>query len=159
MGWNLTYEAQIHFRDDDGATTYTQLNYLEPGGARAHLAALLPLLATGSNCAVYAAKLSNRYLVSDTPPGVGADAHQQVVLLLRCDDDSLAVMAVPGVNPAVVLTSGPTAGVGIDLNHSAIAALVSALTTGIAGARPVSPTGHAFTALEAAYVGYDEGRW
>lgn len=159
MGWNPTYRAAIRARDDDGAISTGRLAYLDPAGAQAHLAALLPLIAAVSNCAIEGATLSNTNYISDALPGVGADAHRQVVLLLRCDDDSLAALAIPGVDPAVILATGPLAGVGVDLAHPAVAALVAALVTGIAGARPVSPTGRPFVAVEAAYAGYDEGRW
>jgi hypothetical protein len=161
MGWNPTYRAAIRARDDDGAISTSRLAYLEPAGARAHLTALLPLIAAVSNCAIEGAILSNTNYISDTPPGVGADAHRQVVLLLRCADDSLAVMAIPGVEAGVVLTTGPTAGVGVDPTNAAVVALVAALTTGIGGAVPVSPVGQPMLELVGAYVGYDEGkgRW
>jgi hypothetical protein len=159
VGWNPTYRAAIRARDDDGAISTGRLAYLEPTGARSHLAALLPLIAAVSNCAIEGATLSNSNHISDIPPGVGADGHRQVVLLIRCDDDSLAVLAIPGVDPAVILASGPLAGVGIDMTHPAIAALVAALTTGIGGTVPVSPLGRPMVTVEAAYVGYDEGRW
>jgi hypothetical protein len=159
MGWNPTYRAAIRARDDDGAISTSRLAYLEPAGARAHLAALLPLIAAVSSCAIEGATLSNTNYISDAPPGVGADAHRQVVLLLRCDDGSIVALAVPGVEAGVVMATGPLAGVGIDTTNAAVVALVAALTTGIGGAAPVSPLGRRLVALEAAYVGYDEGRW
>ena len=159
MGWNPTYRATIRARDDDGAITTSRLAYLEPAGARAHLAALLPLVAAVSNCAIEGATLGNTNYISDIPPGVGADVHRQVVLLVRCDDDSLAVLAIPGRELGIVLADGPLAGVGVDPTNAAVAALVAALTTGIGGAVPVSPVGRPMVALEAGYVGYDDGRW
>jgi hypothetical protein len=157
--WNPTFRAAIYARDDDGAVSSTRLAYGDAAGARAHLAALLPLVQAVSSCAIERATLSNTYLISDARPGVGADAHRQVVLVMRCDDDSLAALAIPGVETGVILAAGPLAGVGVDLANVAVAALVSALITGIGGARPVSPTGRSFVAVEAAYMGYDEGRW
>lgn len=159
MGWNPTYRAAILARDDDGTISSSRLSYLDPAGARAHLAALLPLIAAVSSCAIEGATLSNTNYISDTPPGVGADGHHQLVLILSCDDASLAVIAIPGVNAGVILASGPLAGVGIDLANPAVAALVAALTTGIGGAVPVSPVGRSMIAVVAAYAGYDEGRW
>lgn len=159
MGWNLTYRAAIRARDDDGAISTCRLAYADPAGAQTHLAALLPLLQSVSSCAIEGCTLSNTNYISDARPGLGVDGHLQAVLLLRCDDDSLAVLAVPGVAAGVILTTGPQAGVGIDLTNAAIAAVVAALTTGIGGAIPVSPLGRAMVTVEAAYVGYDEGRW
>jgi len=159
VGWNPTYRAAIRARDDDGAISTCRLAYFDPAAAQAHLAALLPLIQAVSSCAIEGASLSNTNYISDTPPGVGADAHLQVVLLLRCDDGSLAVLNIPGVEAGVILTTGPQAGVGVDLANPAVAALVAALTTGIGGAIPVSPLGQAMVTVEAAYVGYDEGRW
>lgn len=160
MGWNPTYRAVISARDDDGATSTSRLAYLDVTGARTHLAALLPLIAAVSNCAIEGATLGNTYLVSDLPPGVGTDVHHQVVLLLRCDDDSIAVLAIPGVEAGIVLADGPMAGVGVDLANLAVAALVAALTTGIGGAVPVSPMGRRpMLELLSGYVGYDDGRW
>jgi hypothetical protein len=161
MGWNPTYRAAIRARDDDGAISTCRLAYLESAGAQTHLAALLPLIAAVSSCAIEGATLSNTNYISDIPPGVGADAHRQVVLLLRCDDDSLAVLAIPGVKAGVILSTGPLADVGIDVTVPTMAALVAALTTGISGTVPVSPLGRLMVSVEAAYVGYDEGkgRW
>jgi hypothetical protein len=161
MGWNPTYRAAIRARDDDGAISTCRLAYLEPAGARAHLAALLPLIAAVSSCAIEGVALSNTNYISDMPPGVGADAHRHVVLLLLCDDSTIAALPIPGVEAGIILTTGPLAGVGIDPAHPAIAALVAALTTGLGGAVPISPTGRTMVELVSGYVGYDEGkgRW
>jgi hypothetical protein len=41
----------------------------------------------------------------------------------------------------------------------AIVALVAALTSGIGGVAPVSPTGQRIEEALGGYIGYDEGRW
>lgn len=159
MGWNATYRATIWARDDDGAISSSRLAYTTAVGAQIHLSALLPLIQAVSNCAIEGCTISNTNYLSDARPGNGVDAHRQAILSFRCDDDSIAVVAVPGVNDAMILTSGPLAGVGIDTSHPAIVALASALISGIAGAIPQSSTGKSMVELVSGYVGYDESRW
>lgn len=58
------------------------------------------------------------------------------------------ILAIPGLLPTVVLTSGPFAGVGIDTAHPAVAALVTELESG----KWCNPWGHVLVKLESAYV-------
>lgn len=159
MTWNPTYRATIWARDNDGAISSSRLSYTNPAGARQHLAALLPLMQAVSSCAIEGCTLSNTNYLSDARPENGVDGHRQGVLSFRCDDDSIAVLAIPGINNAMILSSGPLAGVGIDTSNLAVIALASALITGIGGVIPQSPTGKPIVELVSGYVGYDEGRW
>lgn len=108
------------------------------------------LLLACSSCAI----LEQRY----TLPGVElfpleAQAESDVrrtgvFIFSTATEDQYAIVVVAGLRETVLMTTGPAAGIAIDLAEPSVAAFVALLTNGTW----VNKFGHVITALESAYL-------
>lgn len=121
--------------------------------AAAALAGATGLRGLISNC-TGCAIVEQRYVLPGvelaTPnpaPGISTPRHA-VFIFSTVAPDQYAIIAVPGMRNDILMTIGPGAGVAINPNHPAVAALVGELTNG----SWLNRFGHAITALEAAYL-------
>ena len=146
MGWvaDPTVRITLHFRDDDGASSTHIINVAADAlpVAGAFAAAYAALFAPLTSCALYKVGISLRYLVDPAPvavPGADTNTHRRSVFVFQ-SIGSPYVLSLPGVIGAkLVQPPDPYAYVGLNTADPAIAALVSAMVTGIGGVEPCAP--------------------
>lgn len=160
MSWHISDIARItfYFADDDDATGETRINIAVASLNQAveygrQLAALLKAV---SSCA-----LVKFHVVftgyDDTPANLPAtvDLMRRGVFLYQTSDSTLYVLKAVSIRPDLLLSTGPYAGVGVDLAQPAIAALAQATVEGIGGVQPCDEWGADLVQLVAAYRGYE----
>lgn len=81
-------------------------------------------------------------------PGDESDVTRVGVFIFLTASDEYAVITINGIVPGVLLTTGPGAGLLIDVTHTGVAALVDELISG----DWCNPFGEQLVSLEAAYV-------
>lgn len=120
--------------DESDSTAFVRFHMRHGTGAAAGQAAadgLRGLLYSVSGCrAVRQTVIYYRVpSIAPYPPG-GALAKETGVFIFADGAGERVMVTVPGILPAMLLTSGPLAGVGIDTTHPAVAALVAAIIGG-----------------------------
>lgn len=162
MAWNSdpTCRITLHFRDDDGANSQHIINvpandFAVAGFFATAYASLFPPL---SNCALWKVTLSLRYLDTADPPAVsGSTINRRSVFVFGTEAGERLTSSLPGVGSGIVLEPPDTyAGVGLDTTGNvAVAALVSAYTTGLGGVQPCAPWGPGMPAGDFTWPGSD----
>lgn len=89
--------------------------------------------------------------LADAPgiPATGANNHKTGIFIFATTDIAqLAVLELPGITEACILTTGPTAGIGIDVLNTDVAAFIDAMVNGLY----MNMFGYDITELLAAFV-------
>lgn len=152
----ITMRVRLWFRDNDGAESSSLVNI--PAGtaldsALAFMASWRLLAMAISSAGCYDAELLVRYAESEYwGAPVGSDVNRQGVLIFGTDPSALAVVRVPSLDTALLLSSGPYAGIAIDQAAPAVAALVTALASGLSGVSACDPLADDLGALATAYM-------
>jgi hypothetical protein len=136
-----TSAITINFIDDDGAKSGVKIS-LPPvteglgteamGGVYAlAIEELVGLVAPLSDSAFTGATLTVS-LYDDTfpEPDAGSDVEDKGVFICRTADNSSSSMAVPGILESLLIDTGATAGVEVDLAETDVANFVTALIDG-----------------------------
>lgn len=158
--WQISDIARITFYyvDDDDATGETRISVdvaslnqaIEYGR---QLAALLRPVSSCGLVKFHVVFTAYDETTTDLPTTV--DLMRRGVFLYQTSDSTLSVLKVASIRPDLLLSTGPYAGVGVDLAQPAIAALVQATVEGIGGVQPCDEWGVDLTELVAAYRGYE----
>jgi len=137
-----TARITLHFRDDDGASSTHIINVAADAlpVAGAFAAAYAALFAPLTSCALYKVGISLRYLDDTDPlPPADTDTNRRSVFVFQSIGRPY-VLSLPGVvGSKLAQPPDPYAYVGLDTADVAIAALVSAMITGIGGVEPCAP--------------------
>jgi hypothetical protein len=171
MNPDETARITYFWRDDDQAVGTHQVRITRDlTAARSFAPALAPLLTVLSNCALEKIRLSLRYLdLNDPVPMPDSSVYRRSVFIFETAQGNQYLLSLPGMKIEMLLQPpDPYAGVGIDLNNVAIAALVSGLLTGMGTAQPCAPwgiggdlswQGDDLVNIVGAYWGYERATW
>lgn len=138
-------QLTLSYQDDDLALARTSVDF--PSGTalasvQTYATAYAALVAPVTDCALIGYSVNQEYY-DDTYPvaGAGSDVENKGVLILRTVGNNIKSMTWPGVLESVLVNTISPPGTFIDLANVAVAALISALITGI-GTAPnvVSPS-------------------
>lgn len=143
------------YQDDDLAENAHTLDF--PAAAtlaaiQAYATAYAALVDPVSDCALKGYTVLERFY-DDTYPlaAAGSDVEDKGVLKIRTQNNRIKTFTWPGIIESVLLNTISPPGTYIDLANVAVAALVSALITGIAGTQPSNNRGDDFRSVKEAY--------
>lgn len=145
----------LTYVDDDLATSRTSVNF--PIGTaladvQAYAIAYAALVDPVTDCALSGYSISQEYYDDVYPTAAaGSDVEDKGVLVMRTVNNNIKTMTWPGVIEGVLLNSITPAGTFVDLANVGVAALVSALITGIAGTAPSNARGDDLRSVTQAY--------
>lgn len=150
-----THLVRLRFRDNDNHDSTCEVNLGSSTGYAAALtfAASWCQLVQALSSAVC---IEYEFLVRWTETQSGgalplADAFQQAVFIFETAIPDLAVVRVPGIDPALLESSGPYAGIRVDQTQPAVIGLVDALTNGLGGVQACDPFANDLVQLSEAY--------
>jgi hypothetical protein len=145
----------LRYQDDDLAIASTSVNF--PAGTtlaavQTYATAYAALVAPVTNCALIGYSISEDYF-DDTFPvaAAGSDVEDKGVLIIRTVSNAIKTMTWPGVLESVLVNTISPPGTFVDLANVAVAALVSAVITGIAGTQPSNSRGDDLRSVKEAY--------
>jgi len=148
-------QLSLTYQDDDLATSRTSVDF--PAGTaladvQAYASAYAALVDPVTDCALIGYSVNQEYY-DDTYPtaGAGSDVEDKGVLVIRTVGNAIKTMSWPGVLESVLVNTISPPGTYIDLANVAVAALVSALITGIAGTAPSNGRGDDLRSVKEAY--------
>jgi len=135
--------ARLWFRDNDGAESNCDVNLpaaTDLDSALSFLASWRVMVATLSSATCFEVELFIRY-VDSTPmtPAMGSSVLRHGVFIFGSEPSDMAIVRVPSIAPALLESSGPFAGIAIDLAAADVIAAVAALASGLAGVEPCDP--------------------
>jgi hypothetical protein len=145
----------LSYQDDDLAIARTSVPF--PSGTtlaavQSYATAYAALVDPVSDCALIGYSVNQEYY-DDTYPlaAAGSDVEDKGVLIIRTVGNAIKTISWPGVMESVLVNSISPPGTYIDLANVAVAALVSALITGIAGTQPSNGRGDDLRSVKEAY--------
>jgi hypothetical protein len=148
-------QLSLSYQDDDLAISRTTVPF--PTGTtlaavQTYATAYAALVAPVTDCALIGYSVNQEYY-DDTYPvaAAGSDVEDKGVLVIRTVGNHLKSLSWPGIVESVLLNTISPPGTYIDLANVAVAALVSALITGIAGTQPSNNRGDDFRSVKEAY--------
>lgn len=152
----MTMRVRLLWRDNDGAESSSLVNI--PSGttlvsALSFLSSWRALASAISSAGCTGADLIIRFGENEpASAGAGSNVLRSGVLIFGSDPDGLAAVHVPSIDTALILSSGPYAGIGLDTAAPALAAFVAALASGIAGVAACDPLAADLGELATAYT-------
>lgn len=136
-------KLSLTYQDDDLATSRTSVDF--PAGTaladvQTYAAAYAALVDPVTDCALIGYSVNQEYY-DDTYPtaAAGSDVEDKGVLVIRTVGNAIKTMSWPGVVESVLVNTISPPGTFIDLANVAVAALVSALITGL-GTPAIAPS-------------------
>jgi hypothetical protein len=148
-------QLSLSYQDDDLAISRTTVPF--PTGTtlaavQTYATAYAALVAPVTDCALIGYSVNQEYY-DDTYPvaAAGSDVEDKGVLVIRTVGNHLKTLSWPGIIESVLLNTISPPGTYIDLANVAVAALISALITGIAGTQPSNTRGDDFRSVKEAY--------
>lgn len=150
-------ELRLYFVDDDGASSRHSLCLLlaHLGQASAFVTVYASLVALVSNAALVRINIITTYQDQSSQRGApGCDLHRTGVFCFDTDSTPVGiyVVSIPAITDAIVMQSGPFAGIGIDLTNPLVINLAAA-STASGTIHLVDHTDAGLIALRTAYVG------
>jgi hypothetical protein len=143
------------YQDDDLAESAHTVDF--PGATTmaavlAYATAYAALLNPVTDCALKSYTVLESFY-DDTYPlaAAGSDVEDKGVLKIRTQNNRLKTFSWPGIVESVLLSSISPPGTYIDLANAAVAALVAALITGVAGTAPSNDRGEDFLSVVEAF--------
>lgn len=145
----------LTYQDDDLATSRTSVPF--PVGTaladvQAYATAYAALVDPVTDCALIGYSINQEYYDDAYPTAAaGSDVEDKGVLVIRTVNNNIKTLSWPGVIESVLVNTISPPGTFIDLANVAVAALVSALITGIAGTAPSNSRGDDLRSVKEAY--------
>jgi hypothetical protein len=136
-------KLSLSYQDDDLAIARTSVDF--PQGTaladvQAYATAYAALIAPVTDCALIGYSVNQEYYDNTYPvAAAGSDVEDKGVLVIRTVGNHLKSISWPGVLESVLVNSISPPGTFIDLANVAVAAVVSALITGL-GTPAVAPS-------------------
>lgn len=169
-----TLRLVFFWRDGSEATVwrFTSLPGASLADAMSFAITVAGLLTNVSNCALY--KIHILYSVEETNKPTArsgtiiGNLNIAGIFVFNTENENLYTFNVPAIKEAMITTPpDPLAGITINQSNLDIAALISAMISGIGGVRPVAPwdsgdaneldwTGELLESIEVCYRGYEE---
>lgn len=150
----ITQRAQLLFSVLDSSDSIGHMSFwladgVDLAAAAAAADTIRGLAAACMDCVFVRQSVVFSSVVAPRPSTPTSADHTQVgVLIFSTTGDEYAIIGIDGLSPATLLTTGPGAGVLIDVTNAGIAALVAALISG----DWCNPFGDQLVALESAYL-------
>lgn len=150
-----TIKLSMNYVDDDLATAGHTVDF--PVGTaladvQAYATAYAALIDPVTDCALTGYTVTQEYYDNAYPvAAAGSDVENKGYLVIRTVANGIKTMTWPGIIESVLLNNITPPGTYIDLANAAVAALVSALTTGIAGTAPSNSRGNDLLSIKEAY--------
>lgn len=134
------YHVRLSFIDNDGAESTCSTHIPSSAGAGAGLSFALAwrdLVIPLSDAVNTASDLVINWTeTTPAPAGAGANVRRAGTFIFTTAAGELAAVRVPSIDESLLLTSGPYAGIAIDLAAPDVAAFVSAIADGLGGVQP-----------------------
>ena len=152
----IPMRVRLLWVDNDGAESSSIVNIPAATGldsALSFLASWRQLAMAISSATCYGADLIVRYGENASFSASGSsDVLRSGVLIFGSDPDGLAAVHVPSIDGALILASGPYAGIALDTAAPALAAFIAALASGLAGVAACDPLAADLGELATAYM-------
>lgn len=148
-------QLSLTYQDDDLATSRTSVDF--PAGTalaavQTFATAYAALVDPVTDCALIGYSVNQEYYDDAYPvAAAGSDVEDKGVLIIRTVGNAIKTMSWPGVLESVLVNSISPPGTYIDLANVGVAALVSALITGIGGTAPTNGRGDDLRSVKEAY--------
>jgi hypothetical protein len=143
------------YQDDDLATSRSSIDFppaTAPAAIQTYASAYAALLAPVSDCALKGYTITEDFYDNTYPAAAaGSDVEDKGVLVIRTQNNKTRQFNWPGVLESVLMNTISPPGTYIDLANVAVAALTSALITGIAGTQPSTDRGDDFLSIVQAF--------
>jgi len=143
------------YQDDDLATSRSSIDFppaTTPAAIQAYASAYAALLSPVSDCALKGYTITEDFYDNTYPAAAaGSDVESKGVLVIRTQNNKTRQFNWPGVLESVLMNTISPPGTFIDLANVAVAALISALITGIAGTQPSTDRGDDFLSIVQAF--------
>lgn len=143
------------YQDDDLATSRTSIDFPPATAAaaiQAYASAYAALVDPVTDCALKGYSITEDWYDDTYPtPAAGSDVEDKGVLVIRTQNNKTRQLSWPGVLESVLVNTISPPGTFIDLANVAVAALVSALITGVAGTAPSTDRGDDFLSVVQAF--------
>lgn len=150
------YHIRLSFIDNDGAESTCSTHIPSSAGAGAGLSFALAwrnLVIPLSDAVNTDADLIVGWTeTTPAPAGAGANVRRAGTFIFNTSAGELASIRVPSIDESLLLTSGPYAGIGIDLASSDVAAFVSAIAGGVGGVQACDPFLDDLVSVASAFV-------
>lgn len=147
--------VSITFQDDDLSEATHTVDFppaTDLADVQAYASSYAALLDPLSDCVMKGYTVLERFYDDAYPVApAGSDVEDKGVLKIRTQNNRVKTFSWPGIVESVLISSISPPGVYIDLANAAVAALVSALVTGIAGTAPSNDRGEDFLSVVEAY--------
>jgi hypothetical protein len=145
----------MSYQDDDLAEAAHTVDFPPAttlAAVQAYATAYAALLDPVTNCALKGYTVLEHFY-DDTYPlaAAGSDVEDKGMLKIRTQNNRVKTFSWPGIVESVLLNTISPPGTYIDLANVAVAALVSALITGIAGTAPSNDRGDDFLSVVEAF--------
>lgn len=148
-------QLSLSYQDDDLAISRTTVDF--PVGTtlaavQTYASSYAALVNPVTDCALIGYSVNQEYY-DDTYPtaAAGSDVEDKGVLVIRTVGNNIKTMTWPGIIESVLLNTITPPGTFIDLANVAVAALVSALVTGLAGTAPSNGRGDDLRSVKEAF--------
>ncbi len=143
------------YQDDDLAENAHTVDFpaaVTLAAVQAYATAYAALLDPVTDCALKGYTVLERFY-DDTYPvaAAGSDVEDKGVIKIRTQNNRVKTFSWPGIIESVLLNTISPPGTYIDLANAAVAALVAALITGIAGTAPSNDRGEDFLSVVEAF--------
>lgn len=145
----------LTYKDDDFALSKTSVDF-PPGttlaDVQSYATSYAALIAPVTDCALEGYTVTEDFYDDTYPqPAAGSDVEDKGVLIIRTANNKTRQLTWPGVIESVLMNTISPPGTYINLANAAVAALVSALITGIAGVAPSNDRGDDFLSVKEAF--------
>lgn len=143
------------YQDDDLAEATHTVDFppaTTMAAVQTYATAYAALLDPVTDCVLKGYTVLERFY-DDTYPlaTAGSDVEDKGILKIRTQNNRIKTFSWPGIVESVLLSTISPPGVYIDLANAAVAALVAALITGIAGTAPSNDRGEDFLSIVEAF--------
>ena len=145
----------LSYQDDDLAIARTSVDF--PGGTTladvtAYATSYAALIDPVSDCALTGYTVTEDFYDDTYPQAApGSDIENKGVLVIRTANNRTRQLTWPGILESVLLNTISPPGTYINLANVAVAALTSALITGLAGTAPSNDRGDDFISVKEAF--------
>lgn len=143
------------YKDDDLAQSRSSIDFppgTTPAAVQTYASAYVALVAPVTDCALMGYTITEDFYDDTYPtPAAQSDVEDKGVLVIRTVNNKTRQFTWPGVLESVLVNTISPPGTFINLAHVAVAALVSALITGIGGTAPSTDIGSDFLSVVEAF--------
>jgi hypothetical protein len=147
---------RLHYIDNDLARSTCQVNFsagTDPSTLLSQVSSWQAIISALSSAICIETDVIVRYSDPSQPSaGISSNGKRSGTFIYDNDAASFVVLRVPSIRNELVLSSGPYAGVGIDVDDADVSAYIDAVINGISGVEVCDPFDSDIVSLSSAFV-------